>query len=385
MKVKKTDKMKSHKPGTAISSHQIKILAYPHTKAADPRENAKIIDEIVDVLKRGGLVIMPTETLYGAMVDATNAAAVEKLSHYKNRPFGKPFSVAVSNQKMAGDYVELNDSARLLYKKFLPGPLTIISRGKHKVASGVESERGTLAIRIPNHKLVLETVSKFGKPITATSANASYKKRPYKISDILDNLSNRQKSLIDLIIDAGELPHNEPSTVIDTTYDDPVVLRQGEIKLKDSIEVLSRSEEDTKNIAKELWQKYEQYKDKRAIIFALEGKMGVGKTQFTKGLAKAMGVEDEVISPTFILESEYDTKKERAALIHIDTWRMREPEELLDLGFNKRILDKKVLAIEWAEKVVNIIREFDEEAIVIWVKIKYGKQLNERIISWAAL
>ena len=113
--------------------------------------------------------------------------------------------------------------------------------------------------------------------------------------------------------------------------------------------------------------------------------MGVGKTQFTKGLAKTMGIKDEVVSPTFILENEYDTSKEMAALIHIDTWRMQDPEELLRLGFNKRILERKVLAIEWAEKVSNIIREFDEEAIIVWVKIKYAKRENERFISWGVV
>src|SRR3990172_8799812 len=121
--------------------------------------------------------------------------------------------------------------------------------------------------------------------------------------------------------------------------------------------------------------------------------MGSGKTQFTKGLAKDMGIEDDVISPTFILESEYDDSEEKAALIHIDTWRIQEPEELLELGFNKRILEKKVIAIEWAEKVANIIREFDEEAIIVWVKIKYlprrSKAMaggeNERLINWGII
>ena len=344
-----------------------------------------MLTDIINILKKGGLVIMPTETLYGAMVDATNPKAVRKLVTYKNRPTGKPFSIAVTSQEMAEKYVYLNQKAKALYKKFLPGPLTIISKGKHKVASGIESERGTLGIRIPNHWLVLKIIEKLGKPITATSANASYKKRPYKISDILDNLSQKQKGLINLIVDAGKLPLNDPSTVIDTTYDDPLVLRQGKIKLKNKVEVTSLSEEETRNIAKDLWQKYEIFKGKRAIIFALEGKMGVGKTQFTKGLAKAMEIKDEVVSPTFILESEYDTPKEKATLIHIDTWRMQNPKELYVLGFSKRISEKKVLAIEWAEKVANIIREFDEEAIIVWVNINYGKKQNERKISWGSI
>src|SRR5664280_1336967 len=102
------------------------------------------IQKAVDVLKNGGLVIYPTETLYGIGADATNPEAIKKLTEYKNRPFGKPYSIAVTSQRMAGEYVDLNQTAKNLYKEFLPGPLTVISKGKHKVAPGVESEDGTL-------------------------------------------------------------------------------------------------------------------------------------------------------------------------------------------------------------------------------------------------
>lgn len=344
------------------------------------------IKEIVECLKSNGLVIMPTETVYGAMVDATNEDAVKKLTHYKNRPLGKPFSVAVTDIEMAKEYVEVNETAETIYKQFLPGPVTVISKGTGKVAYGVESEFGTLGIRIPDYKLVLDTVRKLGKPITATSANASYKRRPYKISDILDHLSEKQKSLIDLIVDAGELPRRDPSTVIDTTLEDSVVLRQGDIKLKDEIEVVSRSAESTQNIAKELWQKYEPYYGKKAIIFALEGPMGTGKTQFTKGLAKAMGLEEDVVSPTYSLEEEYDH-----TLYHIDTWRMESDTELEEIGLKKRIDDKKVLAIEWADKFPETITHYDNDAIIIWVKIRYASEKpnseleNHRILTWGLL
>lgn len=340
------------------------------------------VDEIVEVLSKSGLVILPTETLYGAMVDATNEKAVKKLTAYKNRPLGKPYSIAVFDKTMAKEFVHLNKTASKLYDKFLPGPLTIVSKGKGKVAHGVESEFGTLGIRIPDYKLVLDVVKKFGKPITATSANASYKKRPYNIFDILDNLSDKQKSLIDLIVDAGELPKNDPSTVIDTTLDDPVILRQGKIKLKDKVEVLSRSEENTKSIAKELWQKYEEFQSKRAIIFALEGPMGAGKTYFTKGLALAMGINEEIISPTFILESEYLIPNTKNKFLHFDTWRLPNEGEFVDLGIEEKIKNKNVLVIEWANKVAEVIHEYEEEAIVIWVKISYGKKDNERLFSW---
>ena len=228
--------------------------------------------------------------------------------------------------------------------------------------------------------MITEIVKKFGRPITATSANASYKKRPYKVSDILDNISDKQKKLIDLIIDAGELPANEPSTVIDTTLDDPVTLRQGEIKLTDKNEVLTRSEENTKNMAKEIWQKYELHKGKRAIVFALQGEMGTGKTIFTKGLARAMGITEIVTSPTYALENEYTTGNDK--LFHIDAWRFEKPNELRALGFEDLIKNKSVVSIEWAERVSDVVREFDDEAIIIWVKIVFGNGEQERKISW---
>jgi len=274
----------------------------------------------------------------------------------------------------------LNTVAKNLYKEFLPGPLTVISTGKHKLAIGVESEDGTLGVRIPDYKLVRDIVRQFGKPITATSANTSFKERPYKVSDILDNVGGKQKQLIDLVINAGELPHNEPSTVIDTTLDDPVALRQGKIKLTNENEILSRNEEATENLAKEIWQKYEKQQGRRPIVFALQGKMGSGKTIFTKGLARAMGITELVTSPTFALENEYITGHEK--LFHFDAWRLEKSEELTALGFDKLIKNKSVVSVEWAERVLDTIRKFDEEAIIICVNIEFGKLENERIISW---
>lgn len=338
-----------------------------------------VVEEAVKTLKSGGLVIYPTETLYGIGADATNPKAIEKLTEYKDRPFGKPYSIAVTDSVMASDYAYLNGAAKNLYKEFLPGPLTIVSKGKHKLARGVESEDGTLGIRIPNYKLVMAIVKKFGKPITSTSANASYKKRPYKISDILKNISKKQKGLIDLIIDAGTLLPNDPSTVIDTTPDDPITLRQGQIKLSEKNEIISRSEENTKNLGKEIWQKYEKHKNRRAIVFALEGEMGAGKTIFTKGLALAMGIQELVTSPTYNLVHTYSD------LTHIDAWRLQKSDELRALGFENLIKNKSVVAIEWAERVSDTIREFDDEAIIIWIKITFRQKESERQISWGVI
>ena len=355
------------------------------------KESDNAIDETVKALENGQLVFMATETVYIAAVDATNSGAVKKLASFKNRPFGKPFSVGVTGIKMAKKYVVLNETAKKLYERFLPGPVTVVSRGKHTLANGVEAENGTLGIRIPDYVFFQEVCKKFNKPITATSANASYQRRPYKLSNILDNISKKQKDLIDLMVDAGELPHNEPSTVIDTTLDDKaVILRQGEIKLKDKNEVLSRSEENTQNVAKELWQKYEDYSGKRAIIFALEGQMGAGKTQFVKGLARAMGIKEQITSPSYDLLTDYVLTNKPQKLIHVDTWRMIEPDlELKELDIKSLITDNSVLAIEWADRAITEIRSHVEDAVILWVKIEYttslsagGKGENDRLISW---
>jgi len=350
------------------------------------KQNPKTVAVAVEFLKRGGLIIYPTETVYGAGVDATSPKAVAKLNSYKKRPFGKPYSVAVSDQKMAEKYAYLNQTAKNLYRQFLPGPVTVVSAGRHRVTPGVESETGTLGVRIPDYPLVIEIVRKLGRPITATSANASYQKRPYQIADILENISRRQKSLIDLAIDAGKLPPNEPSTVIDTTIDNPVVLRQGNIKLKGKDEILSRSEENTRNLGKELWQKYERYLGTRPLIFALEGEMGAGKTILTKGLARAMGIKDQIVSPTYNLILNYQLPISNFQLTHIDVWRLQNSTELNALGFLKMLENKNlVIAIEWAEKVADLIKNYRDQATIVWVKIKYGRKMNERLISWGTL
>lgn len=344
-----------------------------------------IIETACQVLASGGLVVYPTETTYGIGVDATNQAAVDKLLAYKSRREGKPLSIAVPDQEMASRYVEINQQAENLYQNFLPGPITVVSMARPGLAKGVVSERGTLGVRIPDYPLVREIVAAYGKPITATSANASYKKRPYKISDILDNISDKQKSLIDLILDAGELPPNEPSTVVDTTLEQPTVLRQGDIRLSNATTITTNSPEATQQLGEKLAGIYRQYLNEKALIFALVGEMGAGKTQLSKGIARALGVKEPVTSPTFTLSREYrfNVADQTNQFIHIDTWRLFSDQEFLELGFAKMIDDLAVISIEWADKVAEPLKQFSDEAKIIWIKLEYGSAENERIITYS--
>jgi L-threonylcarbamoyladenylate synthase len=342
----------------------------------------KIIDTAIATLKSGGLVVYPTETCYGIGADATNQEAVNKLLKYKSKRFGKAISVAVFDRNMAKEYVKLSKTAENIYENYLPGPITVVSRGKHRVAKGVESEEGTLGIRIPDYDLILKIVKKFGKPITATSANMSYRKTPYSIKDILENTSKRQQDLIDFIIDAGELPKNELSTVINTTLNEARILREGDVNLKSPKVFISHSERETRNLAGKLIEKMELGKE--PIVFALQGELGTGKTQFTKGLAKALGIKETILSPTFILVREYDLETNGNKFFHIDTYRLFDAkEEFEGLEFKDMLSKPNIISIEWAEKVSKVLRGYKNSMKLIWLKFHYQEKEKERKIEYS--
>jgi tRNA threonylcarbamoyl adenosine modification protein YjeE len=274
---------------------------------------------------------------------------------------------------MAEQYVEVNAVAKNLYENFLPGPLTVVSKSLGTVAKGVESETGTLGVRIPDYQLVLDIVTALGKPITATSANASYKKRPYAVEDILNNISTKQQNLISLILDAGQLPKREPSTVVDTTLNQEVVLRQGNIKLTPVLERTTHSPEETQALGIELLNKYKHYFGYKSVIFALQGELGAGKTEMTKGIAKVLGIKDTINSPTFIIEKEYNIEtvpdsylsEKKPMLYHIDTWRLFDGAELKQLGFFDQVSKGNVFSIEWADKVTELFERISEDAVIV--------------------
>jgi L-threonylcarbamoyladenylate synthase len=331
---------------------------------------AEVVRVACEVLSSGGILVYPTETTYGLGVDPTNPEAVKKLFTYKERVEGKAISIAVANTQMAMRYAQLNDSAQNLYKNFLPGPITVISAGTHSLVEGIESEKGTIGIRIPDYPFMLDLLATFDKPITATSANAYYQKRPYSVEDILDTISQKQKDLIDLVVDAGQLPKNPPSTVVDTTLQDLAILRQGSVVLQDATTYVSKSVGETQEYAKEVLEIYGSGITKKPLVFALQGEMGAGKTHFTKGIAKALGISETLNSPTFSLEEEYPFIHDGVPgkLIHIDTWRMFTEAEFSDLHVEKHLAENAVIVIEWAEKISHEIEKMQSLAHVIWIQ-----------------
>lgn len=353
-----------------------------------------IINQAVRSLQAGGLVIYPTETCYGAGVDATNQIAVNKLLRYKSRREGKPLSVAVTDIKMAAKYVKPNSTAKNLYQKFLPGPLTVISRGRQKVAAGVESEMNTLGIRISSYPLVNQIIKKLGRPITATSANVSYKPRPYSIPQLLKCTSKKQQNLIDLFIDAGTLAKRPVSTIVDTTFDDPLILRRTERSvlkgywIPKRTDLVVKSPQETKNLAKTLCLKHWNSLQKQPLVFLLIGDLGSGKTQFCKGIGEFLQIKTPITSPTYTLEKEYQYDRHNLSglFLHLDTWRLQNLAELDLLNLPNRLKPKNIIAIEWADRTLEPILKLAKthHAKVITVQLQTSSELllTQRQISF---
>jgi L-threonylcarbamoyladenylate synthase len=313
-----------------------------------PAHDPASIEEAVRVLRAGGLVAYPTETVYGVAADAADPEAVSRLLAFKNRPAGKAVSLLVSGREMAGRYVTLTDEAERLYAAFLPGPLTVVSKSLGTADSRLESELGTLGIRISSNPVAQTLSEAFGSALTATSANASGAARPYSIDTALSGLSERQAGLLDLALDAGQLPRNEPSSVVDTTQEVQTVVRAGGAFLDIAPPFHSHSEDDTRRYARDLVKSLLHVLPERPLVLALEGDLGAGKTQFAKGVAEALNVLQPVTSPTYALVKEYEGDHR---LVHADLWRLTEarPEDLM---LEEYLRPGTLLAIEWASPVL---------------------------------
>ncbi|HQM15812.1 MAG TPA: L-threonylcarbamoyladenylate synthase [Candidatus Woesebacteria bacterium] len=317
---------------------------------SSPSSCRQVVAKAVAVLKNGGLIVYPTDTLYGIGADATNQNAVNALLKYKAKRAGKPLSIAVANQHMASQYVELNDQARILYKRYLPGPYTIISRYKKGLAQGVASEFNTVGVRIIKSQLVTDIIEALGRPISATSANASGKKQPHSIDDIFEELSSKQKEMIQLIIDVGPLPKKEASIVIDTSISTPIVLRnnsskRGQITSKFS----SRSAEETQALASRLIFKHWDRVQSRGLVVALEGELGAGKTVFAQGVANFLAISTQVTSPSYTILKEYPFTRHNCTgfMYHLDLWRIQDAQLVEELNLPSLVKPNNLVIIEW--------------------------------------
>lgn len=177
------------------------------------------------VLARGGVVLYPTDTLYGLAVDALNKDAIMRLKQLKARETKKPVSVVVPHHDAVERYTRPNDRARSLIEAHLPGPLTLVLPATDAVPGDI-LHNGMLGIRIPDDPFPLALAQAFGRPYTATSANISGIPTQSEVREILAQFGPRIAH-IDLVIDAGPRDAKLPSTVLLVQGEDIHVLREG--------------------------------------------------------------------------------------------------------------------------------------------------------------
>lgn len=336
------------------------------------------VKETVDQLKKGNLVVFPSDTVYGLLVDATNEKAVNKLLEFKNRPAGKPISVFV-NWDLLPQTVKVDSNLRKRLEQLLPGPFTIVLPSKNKVIKTLESEEHTLGVRIPDDVLVAELVKHFKKPITATSANLSGRSPHYSIPSLLNSLSERKKRLIDFVVDKGTLPKKKPSTVVDMTKSRVKILRKGDVNIKESKSQISTSEDETKKIARELIENIVRNKVKKSISIILRGDLGSGKTVFVKGIADYFGITN-IISPTYVIEYEYDINKSGLEkLMHFDLYTIATSDEYKHLGIEKHLEGTNLLCFEWGEKTGQILELLKKKSKLIVIDIDHLDERRRKI------
>jgi len=182
----------------------------------------RLITQVVEILKKGGIIAYPTDTYYGIGCDIMNKKAIEKIYQLKQRNRIKPFSFICSGLKNISDYAKVSNYAYKTMKRLLPGPYTFVLEGSKLVPKIMLTKRKTAGIRVPNHPICLELVETLGNPVITTSATMPDGTNFFDPSLIHDFFHPR----IDVVIDGGPVP-GHPSSVISLINDMPEVIRKG--------------------------------------------------------------------------------------------------------------------------------------------------------------
>ena len=200
------------------------------SKAAFRALSPALLDQVnqaVAVLRGGGIVAYPTDTVYGLGADIYNDEAVSRVYHIKERPLSQPLPVLVADISQAGLLMDdQSKQAQLLMKRYWPGGLTIVFHKNPEVNSLVLAGRGKIGIRIPHHDITRAMIADLGRPIVGTSANLHGKPAALTAAEVRDQLGSK----VDFILDGGTCPGSRESTVIDLTVETPTILRQGTIE-----------------------------------------------------------------------------------------------------------------------------------------------------------
>ncbi|MBC2716365.1 MAG: threonylcarbamoyl-AMP synthase [Desulfobacteraceae bacterium] len=194
-----------------------------------------LICEAADVVKRGGVVVFPTRTLYGMGVDAFNAEAVNQVFCVKQRLMHNPLSVLIKSvDAVTSLAAEIPSAAVKFMETFWPGRVTIVFKARPDVPSNLTAGTSKIGIRVPEHPVAVKLVVSLDHPLTGTSANLSGDPG----ADCIEDLSPEIIKGVNLVIDSGTLKGGIGSTVVDVTTDPPTIIREGEVSQKELFRIL---------------------------------------------------------------------------------------------------------------------------------------------------
>lgn len=297
----------------------------------------------IQVLKQGGLVAFPTETVYGLGANALDENAAKKIYEAKGRPSDNPLIVHIAKTDSLNDIaIDIPESAYVLAEAFWPGPLTMILKKSDRVPYGTTGGLNTVAVRMPSHPLAQKLIEASGLYLAAPSANSSGKPSPTKAQHVLEDLDGR----IDVLIDAGDSNLGLESTIVDLSGERPCILRPGYITKQMLEQVIGPVEYDSVVMLKQVDQsvkpkapgmKYKHYAphgdltiyegDSANVVERInadawkamqDGKrVGIIATEETKdcyaiGMVKSIGTrqkEDTIASSLYTILREFDSLK----------------------------------------------------------------------------
>jgi L-threonylcarbamoyladenylate synthase len=212
----------------------------PRVLRTDPvNPDRRVIEEAAAVIRRGGLVAFPTETVYGLGCDAFNSRAALNVFRAKERPPDNPLIVHIADLDQLREVASgVPDYVREAARRAWPGPLTFVLQKAGRVPKEVTGGRSTVAVRMPAHPVALELIRAAGTPIAAPSANVSGKPSPTTAEHVLEDFADNP--LVDVVIDGGPTFFGVESTIVDVTRDPPLLLRPGPYTLEELEKILGR-------------------------------------------------------------------------------------------------------------------------------------------------
>jgi len=349
--------------GRGMSPENINFDSVPYIKTEVMKDyDPEVYKKAEEVLRAGGLVAFPTETVYGLGGDGLNPSASMKIYAAKGRPSDNPLIVHIGKIEQLRDLVaEVPESAKKLMDRFWPGPLTIIFKKSPQVPYETTGGLETVAIRMPSHPVANKLLSESLVPVAAPSANLSGRPSPTSPHHVIEDLSGR----IDLIIDGGDVEIGLESTIVDVTGECPMILRPGfiteemledllgEIKIDPAI--LKKPQKDFHPKAPGM--KYKHYAPKADL------------TLFS-------GDKDEVVSHINALVKEAEAMGKKVGILATkETEGLYQSGEVLSLGERE---DEKSIS----HNLYRMLRRCDEDGLdVVYGEVFYQHDLGLAIMN----